>query len=66
MSTSLEKRIRKLHPFAFDDRCPACKGSGYVVCPFCFGEDLDIQPCYECSSKGQIPCSTCDGEGVIE
>lgn len=44
--------------------CPVCVG-GMVTCPFCFGEDLDTKPCYECNSTGQVSCSNCDGTGYI-
>lgn len=50
--------------------CPKCKGTGKVVCPFCEGYlhtfsdgGVNMTPCYECDSKGEITCQECGGSG---
>lgn len=39
-----------------------CKGSGIIICNYCLGRGM-LDPCSECSTKGERKCEYCSGFG---
>jgi molecular chaperone DnaJ len=51
--------------------CSSCQGTGEIrqVQRSFLGQIVNVQPCHQCSGKGQIisnPCRTCSGDGRVK
>ena len=59
-----ENRFKKIPvgKFRMPSKCYNCAGTGYNVCPVCFGNKKD---CTMCKGKGLIDCPACKGKGIL-